>query len=148
MESTSLVVSVHTTVPLPKPHSLIPYATTSGAGHKASHNIYMWDRDSGGLVKILEGPKDPLEDLDVRGASPCQDTPLSLTPVSRLQWHPLRPLIASVSSLGNIHVWVTRIVENWSAYAPEFEELDENQEYLEKEDEFDFVSFSGPDLVQ
>lgn len=38
----------------------------AGAGHKASHNIYMWDRDSGGLVKILEGPKDPLEDLDVR----------------------------------------------------------------------------------
>lgn len=38
----------------------------TGAGHKASHNIYIWDRESGGLVKILEGPKDPLEDLDVR----------------------------------------------------------------------------------
>ncbi|GAA5858180.1 hypothetical protein JCM1840_001074 [Sporobolomyces johnsonii] len=87
-----------------------------GAGHKGSHNIYIWDRDSGGLVKILEGPKDPLEDLD---------------------WHPLRPLIASVSSLGLIHIWVTPIVENWSAHAPGFEELDENREYEEKEDEFD-----------
>jgi COMPASS component SWD1 len=36
-----------------------------GAGHKASHNIYVWDRAGGGLMKILEGPKDPLEDLDV-----------------------------------------------------------------------------------
>lgn len=36
-----------------------------GAGHKSSHNIYVWDRASGGLMKILEGPKDPLEDLDV-----------------------------------------------------------------------------------
>ncbi|GAA6063382.1 hypothetical protein JCM10212_001481 [Sporobolomyces blumeae] len=87
-----------------------------GADNKGSHNIYIWDRDSGGLVKILEGPKDPLEDLD---------------------WHPLRPLIASTSTLGLIHTWVTPIVENWAAYAPGFEELDENREYEEKEDEFD-----------
>ncbi|BGP08186.1 chromatin binding protein [Rhodotorula toruloides] len=88
-----------------------------GAGHKAAHNIYIWDRETGTLVKILEGPKDPCEDLD---------------------WHPSRPLIASVSSLGMIHTWVTPIVENWSAYAPGFEELDENREYEEREDEFDF----------
>lgn len=55
------------------------------------------------------------------------------------QWHPIRPLIASVSTLGLIHVWVTGITENWSAYAPGFEELDENVEYQEKEDEFDIV---------
>lgn len=55
------------------------------------------------------------------------------------QWHPIRPLIASVSSLGLIHIWVTGITENWSAYAPGFEELDENVEYQEKEDEFDIV---------
>ncbi|KAM0752903.1 WD40 repeat-like protein [Meredithblackwellia eburnea MCA 4105] len=87
-----------------------------GAGHKGSHNIYVWDRESGGLLKILEGPKDPLEDLD---------------------WHPIRPLIASVSSLGLIHVWTTSMAQNWGAYAPGFEELDENLEYPEKEDEFD-----------
>ena len=64
----------------------------------------------------------------------------SLTPsLSRAQWHPFRPLIASVSTLGLIHLWVTPVVENWSAYAPGFEELDENREYEEKEDEFDFV---------
>jgi len=45
--------------------------------------------------------------------------------------------------LGLIHTWVTPIVENWAAYAPGFEELDENREYEEKEDEFDIVRFSS-----
>lgn len=40
-----------------------------GAGDTATHNIYVWDRASGGLMKILEGPKDALEDLDVRLSS-------------------------------------------------------------------------------
>ena len=30
-------------------------------------------------------------------------------------------------------------MELWSAYAPNFKELDENEEYEEKEDEFDIV---------
>ena len=30
-------------------------------------------------------------------------------------------------------------MELWSAYAPNFKELDENEEYEEKEDEFDLV---------
>ncbi|KAM0791350.1 hypothetical protein ACM66B_005818 [Microbotryomycetes sp. NB124-2] len=88
----------------------------AGAGHKATHNVYMWDRDTGGLVKILEGPKDPLEDLE---------------------WHPTKSLLVSVSSLGFIHIWTTVVSENWSAYAPGFVELDENLEYEEREDEFD-----------
>ena len=31
-------------------------------------------------------------------------------------------------------------MELWSAYAPNFKELDENEEYEEREDEFDIVS--------
>lgn len=42
----------------------------AGAGHKGAHNIYIWDRVTGALAKILEGPKDPCEDLTVRRSAP------------------------------------------------------------------------------
>ena len=48
------------------------------------------------------------------------------------------PLCVSVSSdQGLVHIWATNIAERWSAYAPGFEELEENLEYAEREDEFD-----------
>lgn len=94
-------------------------AILSGASHIAAHNIYIWDRGAGALDKILEGPREPLIDVD---------------------WHPSRPLLASVSTSGNINIWFTPTKENWSAYAPGFEELEENVEYEEREDEFDLVS--------
>lgn len=37
----------------------------TGAGHRISHDIYIWDRSSGTLVKVLEGPKHPLDDVHV-----------------------------------------------------------------------------------
>jgi COMPASS component SWD1 len=52
-----------------------------------------------------------------------------------------------VSILGLVHIWVTGVTENWSAYAPGFDELDENVEYREREDEFDYVGGpAGPAL--
>lgn len=94
----------------------------AGAAHKASHNIYIWDRSSSTLSKILEGPKDWSIGVD---------------------WHPNRPMLASVSNTGAIYVWFTPTEEIWSAYAPGFEELEENQEYEEREDEFDFIDGKG-----
>ncbi|KAK9695469.1 chromatin binding protein, variant 2 [Basidiobolus ranarum] len=89
------------------------------SAHKAEHNIYVWDKNMANLIKILEGPKEPLRDLT---------------------WHPKRPIIASVSTYGMVYVWTRSPNESWSAFAPDFKELEENAEYEEREDEFDVVS--------
>jgi COMPASS component SWD1 len=61
--------------------------------------------------------------------------------VTDLQWHPLRPIIAAVGQeSGKVYIWSTTHVDGWSAFAPDFKELEENVEYDEPEDEFDMVS--------
>lgn len=82
-----------------------------------NHDIYIWERTHGSLVKILEGPKEEL------GA---------------VEWHPLRPLVAATGvETGRVYVWGVSAGQRWSALAPDFSEVEENVEYVEREDEFD-----------
>jgi COMPASS component SWD1 len=82
-----------------------------------NHDIYIWERNHGSLVKILEGPK---EEHGV------------------VEWHPHRPLIAACGlESGRIHLWSIINPQRWSALAPDFAEVEENVDFIEYEDEFD-----------
>ena len=82
-----------------------------------NHDIYVWERGHGSLVKILEGPR---EELGV------------------IEWHPARPLVAACGlDSGRIYLWGVVAPQRWSALAPDFAEVEENVEYVEREDEFD-----------
>ncbi|KAL8642759.1 MAG: hypothetical protein Q9228_000600 [Teloschistes exilis] len=82
-----------------------------------NHDIYVWERGHGSLVKILEGPKEEL------GA---------------VEWHPHRPFVAASGlETGHIYLWSIITPQRWSALAPDFAEVEENVEYVEREDEFD-----------
>lgn len=88
------------------------------AGRQSDHNLHVWDRASGVLLKILEGTAEP---------------------ATSVSWHPVRPVIASVSPYGLIYLWTKPNEDEWSAFAPGFKTLESNITYQEREDEFDLV---------
>jgi COMPASS component SWD1 len=80
-------------------------------------DIYVWERSHGSLVKILEGPR---EELGV------------------VEWHPSRPMVVACGlESGCVYTWSIVTPQKWSALAPDFGEVEENVEYMEREDEFD-----------
>jgi WD40 repeat protein len=85
--------------------------------YEAAHDIYMWETSMGSLVKIYEGPKEELVDVE---------------------WHPMRSVIAATGlDSGRIYVWTSITPQRWSALAPDFIEVEQNVDYQEREDEFD-----------
>ncbi|KAK4229697.1 SWD1-like protein [Podospora fimiseda] len=82
-----------------------------------NHELYIWERGHGSLVRMLEGPKE--ESLFI-------------------EWHPHKPLlVACGTETGRINIWSVTPAQKWSALAPDFAEVEDNVEYIEKEDEFD-----------
>lgn len=80
-------------------------------------DVYVWERGHGSLVKILEGPR---EELGV------------------VEWHPSRPMVVACGlESGCVYTWSIISPQKWSALAPDFGEVEENVEYVEREDEFD-----------
>jgi len=87
------------------------------------HKVLIYDCCSGGeLVKILE--------------CPFNENIISL------DWHPqnfkyLRPIIVTSTRGGNVFFWTKHLVENWSAFSPDFDEIEANEMYIERENEYD-----------
>ena len=82
-----------------------------------NHELYIWERNHGSLVRMLEGPK---EEQGV------------------IEWHPSRAHLAACGlETGRIYIWSVTSPQKWSALAPDFAEVEENVEYVENEDEFD-----------
>jgi WD40 repeat protein len=80
------------------------------------HKLYVWDLSNSALVKVIDGPKED---------------------VVAMRWHPHQPVLVSVSVSGKVYIWTRNTSEDWSAFAPNFTVLEENEEYVEREDEFD-----------
>jgi len=90
----------------------------AGSSEKAEHSIYIWNRYDGHYEGLIEGPKEGVLDID---------------------WHPYQPIIVTCSTVGRVYIWSKQYSDNWSAFNPGFTELEENEEYIEREDEFDKV---------
>mmetsp|Transcript_369 Transcript_369/g.558 ORF Transcript_369/g.558 Transcript_369/m.558 type:complete len:419 (-) Transcript_369:424-1680(-) len=87
--------------------------------------------DKGISVYTMEGRLKKTLESQARNAITC------------MTWHPFYPVIVCGTKTGELNVWKRAYTANWSAFAPNFQELTENVEYKEKEDEFDLVESEG-----
>jgi COMPASS component SWD1 len=103
----------HTTFSHSSSNSSSDYVTASTYMKK---DIYIWELSTNSLLRILENSVEP----------------------ASIEWHPSRPLIAATGvETGSIQIWGIEPQQKWSALAPDFAEVEENVEYIEREDEFD-----------
>ncbi|TVU26358.1 hypothetical protein EJB05_28901, partial [Eragrostis curvula] len=82
-----------------------------GSATEGEHRLQIWDK-----AGRLQGPNEALIDLT---------------------WHPAEPTIVTISVSGIVYIWAKVHEQNWRAFAPDFVEIEENEEYIEQEDEFD-----------
>ena len=94
------------------------YLVASAHGSSA-HELYIWETGAGTLVRVLEGAEEELMNISWNFNNMC--------------------IACNGFESGSIYIWSIVIPPKWSALAPDFEEVEENVEYDEKEDEFDQV---------
>ncbi|CAB9516698.1 Retinoblastoma-binding protein 5 [Seminavis robusta] len=78
------------------------------------YELYVWTTATGGLEEKLTG---------------------AAVQLYSVAWHPTRSLLSVATSDGLVDVWAPKV--NWTAFAPDFQALPMNVEYVEREDEFD-----------
>ncbi|KAL3925055.1 MAG: hypothetical protein SGILL_000660 [Bacillariaceae sp.] len=86
-------------------------------GEDTKYEVYVWNTTTGVLADKLTG------------------APVDLYSIA---WQPTRTFLAVAASDGLVDVWGPRV--NWTAFAPDFQALPHNVEYVEREDEFDEVA--------
>lgn len=87
-----------------------------GCNANDKYDLYVWNATTGALMDRLTGPQ------------------VSLYSVA---WHPTRSFLAVATSDGVVDIWSPR--KDWTSFAPDFQALPMNTEYIEEEDEFDIV---------
>ena len=90
------------------------YVVGGANGDDNKYELYIWNTSTGALMDKLTGPSVQLYSV---------------------AWHPTRSFLAVATSDGLVDLWGPRI--NWTAFAPDFQALPQNVEYIEREDEFD-----------
>eukprot|EP00536_Pseudo-nitzschia_multiseries_P002745 jgi/Psemu1/184298/e_gw1.38.112.1 len=92
------------------------YIVGGAQGMDAKYELYIWNTSTGVLMDKLTGSNAELYSV---------------------AWHPTRSFLAVAAADGLVDIWGPRI--NWTAFAPDFQALPRNVEYMECEDEFDIV---------
>ena len=90
------------------------YLVGGANGVDNRYELYIWNTSTGALMDKLTG---------------------ATVELYSVAWHPTRSFLAVAASDGLVDIWGPRI--NWTAFAPDFQALPQNVEYVECEDEFD-----------
>lgn len=90
------------------------YVVGGANGADNKYELYIWNTSTGALMDKLTGAS---------------------TKLYSVAWHPTRSFLAVACADGLVDIWGPRI--NWTAFAPDFQALPMNVEYIEREDEFD-----------
>ena len=98
------------------------------SGIESKHHISVWNLSTHKLEHVLEGDDSGRSGRGGHGKLPG---------VWHMAWCPLKALVVTCGTDGKLYVWTKKYQENWSCFAPGFRELEKNEEYVEREDEFD-----------